>query len=177
VCVGRRAGRGYSQWRRKQHARPQGAGRSAPGRDGRTCRAGGGASRRSTFGIRRSEYPRAPRPAPESPSYCAASCMNTHAATRQSGGGAYRWVAAWCSLAKPFSLHCRPRGSQRRHADRSLRRIALRPGSAVKCVWRALAEIEVGAFETLEPRAPETVFCTSMGLAKVETHSSFQSGA
>jgi hypothetical protein len=44
-------------------------------------------------------------------------------------------------------------------------------------VRRALTEIEVDAFETFEPRAPEFGCCTSIGLAKVETHSSFRSGA
>ena len=46
-----------------------------------------------------------------------------------------------------------------------------------KCVTGALAEIEVGAFEALESRAPETGLCILLGLAKPETHSSFQSGA
>jgi hypothetical protein len=46
-----------------------------------------------------------------------------------------------------------------------------------KCVAGALAEIEVGAFEALESRAPEIGLCIMLGLAKAEKLGSFQSGA
>ena len=46
-----------------------------------------------------------------------------------------------------------------------------------KCVAGALAEIEVGAFDALETRAPETGLCILLGLAKAEKLGSFQSGA
>ena len=47
-----------------------------------------------------------------------------------------------------------------------------------KCVaGGALAEIEVGAFEALESRAPETAFCILLGLAKAGKLGSLQSGA
>ncbi len=52
--------------------------------------------------------------------------------------------------------------------------------SARKCrksVAGALAEIEVGAFEALESRAPETAFCILLGLATAEKLGSFLSGA
>ena len=46
-----------------------------------------------------------------------------------------------------------------------------------KCAADALAEIEVGAFEALESRAPKTALCILLGLAKAEKLGSFQSGA
>ncbi len=46
-----------------------------------------------------------------------------------------------------------------------------------KCVAGALAEIEVGAFEALESRAPETALCILLGLAKAEKLGSFLSRA
>ena len=52
-----------------------------------------------------------------------------------------------------------------------------RRASAQMRVWHALAETEVGAFEALESRAPETALCILLGLAKAEKLGSFQSGA
>jgi hypothetical protein len=104
-----------------------------------------------------------------------AACDQAHDDAGQSDCGAYRWVAAWCSLAKPRSLHCRPRAAHFVRGTVPIDGTQIgRSGESVfgpqTRVWRALAEIEVVAFETFEPRAPEIVFCTSIGLAKVETH-------
>ncbi len=174
-CVLATDGGAYSRLRRMQSARPRGAGRSALGRDGRTCRADGGASRRSTTCIRRSECPRVPQPAPESPPYCAAPCVTTHMTTRggtaagrgaQVGGGVVI-VGEAAQLA--VSVEGGPTTARRSVAQEN--RSSAR--NRRKYLAGALAEIEVGAFEALESRAPETGLCILL-LAKA---AAFPSGA